>query len=234
MTTMTTQHTLGKQLEEAAAHYLSVVWGDDVTDWYTYAKQNGLSGQDVGIDLVACKNGEAYAVQCKNWERTVGINDLLSFLHKAKKEGFQKVIVVADNVSTRVEEEIKDFDLDVIFIKASDVKQYANEHEKPTIVKQKLTPLPHQQRAIEAVLKGFEKYDRGKLIMPPGTGKTYTSIKIAEILVGDSGWVLFLAPSIALLDQTIREYHLKSEYQVNAYAVVSDNKVGKVNGNNKT
>ncbi len=234
MSAMTTQHTLGKQLEEATAHYLSVVWGADVADWYTYAKQNGLSGQDVGIDLVVYKNGEAYAVQCKNWERTVGINDLLSFLHRAKKEGFKKAIIVADKISTRVEEEIKDFDLDVTFIKAADVKQYANSYEESTIVKQKLTPLPHQQRAIEAVLKGFEKYDRGKLIMPPGTGKTYTSIKIAEELVGDKGWILFLAPSIALLDQTIREYHLKSTYQVNAYAVVSDNKVGKVNGKKKT
>jgi predicted helicase len=208
--------------------------GSRCVDWYTYAKQNGLSGQDVGIDLVAYKNGEAYAVQCKNWERSVGINDLLNFLHKAKKEGFKKVIIVADKISTRVEEDIKDFGLDVIFVKAADVKQYANEHGEPTIVKQKLSPLPHQQRAIEAVLKGFEKYDRGKLIMPPGTGKTYISIKIAESLVGDSGWVLFLAPSIALLDQTIREYHLKSEYQVNAYAVVSDNKVGRVNGKKKT
>jgi len=234
MSAMTTQHTLGKQLEEATAHYLSVVWGADVVDWYIYAKQNGLSGQDVGIDLVAYKNGEAYAVQCKNWERTVGINDLLSFLHKAKKEGFQKVIVVADKISTRVEEEIKDFGLDVIFIKAADVKQYANGHGEPAIVKQKLSPLPHQQQAIEAVLKGFEKYDRGKLIMPPGTGKTYTSIKIAESLVGDSGWVLFLAPSIALLDQTIREYHLKSDYQVNAYAVLSDDKVGRVTAKKKT
>ena len=231
---MTTQHTLGKQLEEATAHYLREVWEADVADWYTYANQKGLSGQDTGIDLVAHKNGEAYAVQCKNWDRSVGINDLLNFLHKAKKEGFKKVIVVADKISTRVEEDIKDFGLDVIFVKAADVKQYANRHEEHIIAKQKLTPLPHQQRAIEAVLKGFEKYDRGKLIMPPGTGKTYVSIKIAEELVGDKGWVLFLAPSIALLDQTIREYHLKSEYQVNAYAVVSDDKVGRVNGKKKT
>ncbi len=231
---MTTQHTLGKQLEEAAAHYLREIWGAEVADWYTYAKQNGLNGQDTGIDLVAYKNGEAYAVQCKNWERPVGINELLSFLHRAKKNGFKKAIIVADKISTRVEEEIKDFDLDVIFVKAADVKQYANGYEEPVIAKQKLSPLPHQQRAIEAVLKGFEKYDRGKLIMPPGTGKTYTSIKIAESLVGDSGWVLFLAPSIALLDQTIREYHLKSEYQVNAYAVVSDDKVGRLSTKKKT
>ncbi len=50
---MSTQHVLGKQLEEATAHYLRMVWGADVVDWYTYAKQKGLSGQDTGIDLVA-------------------------------------------------------------------------------------------------------------------------------------------------------------------------------------
>ncbi len=234
MTAMSTQYALGKQLEEATAHYLRMVWGADVVDWYTYAKQKGLSGQDTGIDLVAFKNGEAYAVQCKNWDRAVDINALLSFIHKAKKERFKKAIVVADKISTLVEEDIKAYDLDVTFIQAADVKQYANGHDGSPIEKQKLSPLPHQQRAIGAVLRGFEKYDRGKLIMPPGTGKTYTSIKIAEELVGSEGWVLFLAPSIALLDQTIREYHLKSEYQVNAYAVVSDNKVGKVSAKKKT
>jgi len=137
---MTTQYTLGKQLEEATAHYLRNVWGAEVVDWYTYAKQNGLSGQDVGIDLVAYKNGEAYAVQCKNWERSVGINDLLSFLHKAKKEGSQKVIVVVDKISTRVEEDIKDFGLGIIFVKAVDNKRYTNRHGEYAIVKQRLSP----------------------------------------------------------------------------------------------
>src|SRR5699024_12400240 len=38
----------------------------------------------------------------------------------------------------------------------------------------------HQRYALEAVSNGFEKQDRGKMIMACGTGKTYTSLKIVE------------------------------------------------------
>jgi len=79
-------------------------------------------------------------VQCKSWERSVGINDLLSFLHKAKKQGCQKVIVVADKINTPVEEDIKDFGLGIIFVKAVDIKRYTNRHGEYGIVKQRLSP----------------------------------------------------------------------------------------------
>ena len=63
---------------------------------------------------------------------------------------------------------------------------------------------PYQKEAIEKLIKGFQKYERGKLIIPPGSGKTFVSLKIAEQIVGKSGYVLFLVPSIALTDQTLR------------------------------
>ena len=47
----------------------------------------------------------------------------------------------------------------------------------------------------------FRATIRGKLIMACGTGKTYTSLKIAENQTGGKGLVLFLAPSIALVDK---------------------------------
>ena len=50
---------------------------------------------------------------------------------------------------------------------------------------------------------GLETIDRGKLIMACGTGKTFTSLKIAEDLVGEGGSVLFLVPSIQLLSQSV-------------------------------
>ena len=66
----------------------------------------------------------------------------------------------------------------------------------------KKTPRPHQEEALEAVLKGFEAHDRGKSIMACGTGKTYTSLVIAQKMVKPGGTVLFLVPSISLLSQT--------------------------------
>ena len=42
---------------------------------------------------------------------------------------------------------------------------------------------PHQQEALEKVIAGLQTHDRGKLIMACGTGKTFTSLKIAEAWV---------------------------------------------------
>ena len=58
---------------------------------------------------------------------------------------------------------------------------------------------------MEAVTSGLGTADRGKLIMACGTGKTFTSLKIAEHMAGHSGRggrVLFLVPSLSLLSQT--------------------------------
>lgn len=53
---------------------------------------------------------------------------------------------------------------------------------------------------------GLAEADRGKLIMACGTGKTFTSLKISEDLVGKGGRVLFMVPSLALMAQTVREW----------------------------
>ncbi len=61
--------------------------------------------------------------------------------------------------------------------------------------------------------------------MACGTGKTYTSLKIMEAL--EPKITLFLAPSIALLSQTFREYAQEKSEPFYASIVCSDDKVGK-------
>ncbi|GAA9062237.1 DEAD/DEAH box helicase family protein [Helicobacter pylori] len=61
--------------------------------------------------------------------------------------------------------------------------------------------------------------------MACGTGKTYTSLKIMESL--EPKITLFLAPSIALLSQTFREYAQEKSDPFYASIVCSDDKVGK-------
>ncbi len=61
--------------------------------------------------------------------------------------------------------------------------------------------------------------------MACGTGKTYTSLKIMEAL--EPKIMLFLAPSIALLSQTFREYAQEKSEPFYASIVCSDDKVGK-------
>lgn len=86
----------------------------------------------------------------------------------------------------------------------------------------------YQQEALDRVIEGFQHNERGKLIMACGTGKTFTSLKIAEKQTNNSGFVLFLVPSLALLSQTLLEWKRQaSAPQMAAFAVCSDSKVGK-------
>jgi len=86
---------------------------------------------------------------------------------------------------------------------------------------------PYQKEAIEKLIKGFQKYERGKLIIPPDSGKTFVSLKIAEQIVGKSGYVLFLVPSIALADQTLRAWLGDTAIPIRPLAVTSDKSVGR-------
>ena len=68
------------------------------------------------------------------------------------------------------------------------------------------TPKPFQTEAIAKVLEGLVLGDRGRLVLPCGTGKSVVSLWIAEQLAGTGGRVLYLVPSIALMNQTMREW----------------------------
>ena len=86
-----------------------------------------------------------------------------------------------------------------------------------------------QLKAVNAVIDGFKEHDRGKLIMACGTGKTFTSLRIAERIAGRGGAVLFLVPSIALLNQTLLSWNADHDRDMNMiyFAVCSDSTVGR-------
>ena len=63
--------------------------------------------------------------------------------------------------------------------------------------------------------------------MACGTGKTFTSLKIMEKETGGRGVVLFLAPSIALVGQTLREWTAESSIPIFPICICSDPEVSK-------
>ena len=65
---------------------------------------------------------------------------------------------------------------------------------------------PHQERALEDVREGLADHDRGKLIMACGTGKTFTSLQIAEDLVGAGGRCCSWCRRSSCCRQTLREW----------------------------
>ncbi|GAA8308282.1 DEAD/DEAH box helicase family protein [Helicobacter pylori] len=222
---------------DSADEYESIdLWND----WELRGKEG-----DRGIDMVITTTSKEYiAVQCKFHQDSVSLNDIATFLSKLQSGvgeiGFKKGIIIStSNLSSNALEEIeqirKSKGIDIVEISEEDFIYSQIDWEKfdPTQTQGELPlcdkkkPRPHQTEAIKATKEYFSnpKNTRGKLIMACGTGKTYTSLKIMEAL--DSKITLFLAPSIALLSQTFREYAQEKSEPFYASIVCSDDKVGK-------
>ena len=90
----------GRLLEVATKLYLENQ-GFTVYFWQEWASQKGLPLQDTGIDLVAEKNGELYAVQCKNWDRVVSWRDVGTFVGSLLRKdlNFKGGFLVAKSIS---------------------------------------------------------------------------------------------------------------------------------------
>lgn len=86
-------------------------------------------------------------------------------------------------------------------------------------------PRPHQVAAIEDINREFDDVgaDRTKAILACGTGKTLMSLRLAESRC-PHGNVLFAAPSIALVAQSLREWANQARVRLLALAVCSDSK----------
>lgn len=206
------------------------------TEW---AKEQGLSGKDTGIDLVATtKDGEFHAIQCKLYDadRTVSKKEIDSFLSAASKTYFTRRIIVStthawsDNALATLENQdppVTKIDLDTLAQSAIDWSLFAE--KKEVIFKKKKELRDHQKAALTSTRIGLydRQLDRGKLIMACGTGKTFTSLKIAEECAGKGKRVLFLVPSLSLLSQTLTEWTQESATPLHSYAVCSDTEVGK-------
>ncbi|MCV5262502.1 DEAD/DEAH box helicase family protein, partial [Escherichia coli] len=67
---------------------------------------------------------------------------------------------------------------------ALDWSQFDFDPAYKPVMKAKKQLRPHQTPALEAVKRGLATADRGKLIMACGTGKTFTSLRIAEAVAG--------------------------------------------------
>ena len=206
------------------------------TEW---AKEQGLTGKDTGIDLVATdKDGGFCAIQCKLYDadRKVSKSEIDSFLSAASKTYFKSRIIVSttnewsQNALDTLENQdppVTKIDLATL---ANSVIDWARFLEKKEVVfKPKKRLRPHQSAALTNVKIGLydQKLDRGKLIMACGTGKTFTSLKIAEECAGKGKRVLFLVPSLSLLSQTLTEWTQESTTPLHSYAVCSDTEVGK-------
>lgn len=205
---------------------------------YSWSDWPGNEGKgDSGIDLVAVDRltGENVAIQCKFYAENhhVSKKDIDTFLSASGKENFAQRIIIDTTASWGPTAEatikgqrvpVRRIGLTDLADSAIDWTQFSWSAPEDLTVSDKKQPRPHQRTAIDKVTEGFTTHDRGKLIMACGTGKTFTSLRLAEEMVGAGGAVLFLVPSISLLSQTVREWSNNANVPLNTLAVCSDAK----------
>lgn len=211
-------------------------------------RKDSGSGQDTGIDLVALTHeGDYWAIQCKCYQESAVIDkpSVDSFLSTSSKtfknEQLQTThfaqrlwISTTNRWGANATDAIKNQSPAVARINLSDLQAAsvdwgaleegvhgdAARAPKKEIYK-------HVWEVRDATHEYFKTGERGKLIMACGTGKTLTSLKIAEQETGGAGTILFLVPSIALLGQTLREWSNEADEPIQAVCICSDPEVSK-------
>lgn len=211
--------------------------------WEDFPYRRDFSGKDTGIDLVALTvEGDYWAIQCKCYAKDARItkDGVDSFLATSSKEfyndkmqttrfAYRLWISTTNNWNGEAEKTIQNQNPPVLRIGLSDLEaalidwdKLVNGNKDALLAKYPLRE--HQKTAVDSAHEYFQTSDRGKLIMACGTGKTFTSLKIAENETNSNGLVLFLVPSIALLGQTLREWSAQSELPIHPICICSDSK----------
>lgn len=246
---LTNQRDRGTAFEKLAVAYLknepafknkySNVWMlNEVPDEFQISKQ------DTGVDIVAQDRvtGKLTAVQAKYYKGKVGKDTINSFIAETGKEYYTDGMIISstDDWNKNAKKATEELSKDIAIIGLSQL-QNANfdwqlfdfdSYKKDLTYKAKKLR-DYQKEAISNALAYFKDHSRGKLIMAPGTGKTFTSLKIAEALMNESGGgtynVLYLVPSIQLLSQTLFNWNSdkSDDLSMISFSVVSDRKATK-------
>lgn len=205
-------------------------------------REYAIPKKDTGVDLVARNEatGELTAIQAKFYDNKIYKRHIDSFLAELNKSYYSDGIIVysLDSLSSNADEAINQLSKSVQQIGLSDLRNSQVDWEsfipsRPNEVKVKNTKKtrPYQNDAINLTIEYFKENDRGQLIMAPGTGKTFTSLKLVEKMAKQTNKetfnVLYLVPSIQLLSQTLIGWNNDTELSMHSFAVTSDRNASK-------
>jgi predicted helicase len=222
--------------------------------WNEFPARSDFGGKDTGIDLVArTTSGDYWAIQCKCFQESATIDkpSVDSFLSTSSKKfkddqlrtiGFEHRLWISttnhwgENAETTIRNQhppVTRLGLHDLDSAPVDWEKLANGISGEASRTAKKMPLAHQVAALAAAHDHFKTSERGKLIMACGTGKTFTSLQIAEKETEGKGLVLFLVPSIALLGQTLSEWTADAKQPFNAICICSDSNVSRKRAKNE-
>ena len=249
----------GTRFEELIKNWFlsAPLYCDDIKEiwlWNEFPYRNQFGGSDSGIDLVILTDKNEYqAVQCKFYSSDKHIDkaDVDTFISTSAKlfevDGIKVkfssrlFVSTTNHWSKKASDLIENQEIPVIRISLNTLEDSGVDWDKLYLGntgnkarKEKKKIREHQESALKAVHSHFKNANRGKLIMACGTGKTFTSLKIAENETNGNGLVLFLVPSIALLGQTLREWSSDIEGKLYPICICSDSKITKKTNSDST
>lgn len=194
--------------------------------------------KDTGIDLMAqeAQSGLWWAIQCKCYDgdKPLPKGTCNSFFAYAlTQSGVDNLMVMTSAAAPGANLQKQLDGSHCLFVNTAKMAS-SNIDWEPFIngvpAKERVTydPRPHQQEAIDCIEAKWADYDRCKAIMACGTGKTLMSLRLVEDWMQDCpGTVLFCAPSISLVGQSMREWMGQSRVPLSPLVVCSDSKASR-------
>ena len=227
----------GRLFERLMCEYLrkDPIWGP------RFASVQLIDGKDFGVDLeaISADGKSVWAIQCKFHGPSTRINKkaVSSFLAELGKTKYTHGLIIDTGAEwgATASRAIRGLDKPVHLLKFLDLEgsdvdwpDLAGDLKDLQVRRGSYELRPHQKSAIEDVLLGLSKSGRGKLIMACGTGKTLTALRLAEEYVGQGNTCLYLVPSIALMQQTLREWASQQRIPQSYVGICSDVRAGRI------
>ena len=222
---------LGTDFEKMMVEYFKhdSIYGAEfaqVRRWYDWYQE-----PDTGIDIVARDvKGSLVGIQCKCWadDSVLDLQDISTMFTTARAKNIDKLMLVftGDVLTTHTQKRCDEAGVRIITKADLRASRFDWGARGKRTAPGSRDLWPHQKEAVSQAISKFKDADRGQLIMACGTGKTLTSLHIAEKIAGVGGLVLYLVPSISLIPQTMREWADNRSIPHRYIAVCSDHTAG--------
>ena len=190
--------------------------------------------KDTGVDLVAeTHDGEIWAVQCKCYREETRITKkhLDNFLAHGGAAWSDRMLWI-DTSGQRMHRDLealtqsygdKWMRLGIDDLRTLPLAWDIHRPERSRIERRPHEPREDQARAIDAIAAELAAPgSRTSALMACGSGKTLVSIRASERVTPAAGCTVVVAPSIALVHQTLRAWWEHSRRELHTIAVCSD------------
>lgn len=184
----------GDAFERLSLRYLRTQ--SNVSEAWLWDDYPERTGADMGIDIVVhTRDGEKWAVQCKNYSKSVAWADIATFVG-ASSEGYTRRVLMttAGKLTSNASKMMTEHDLEHF---GPGVFQGFDCSEDTATPQVKLALRDYQVEAVQAAEKVVQAGGRGVLILPTGAGKTLIMSRIA----GHRKF-LFVVPNLSLAAKT--------------------------------